>query len=167
MRTLKPGTSWDDTWSRCRRSAPEAFDVDRANNLVDGEWSRVGHAGTHTTPLDGSDIPGAPFVGVAEAEAAVASAVSAHREWSRVDLDERRARVLVAIESLATERDLLALLLVWEIGKPWRLAWADVDRCIDGVRWYLGEIERQLSVGGRPPAAARARYPTSPAGTTR
>ena len=23
-----------------------------------------------------------------------------------------------------------------------------MDRCIDGVRWYLGEIERQLSVGG-------------------
>ena len=104
MRTLKPGTSWDDTWSRCRRAAPEAFDADRANNLVDGEWSRVGHAGTHTTPLDGSAIPGAPFVGVAEAEAAVASAVSAHRKWSRVDLDERRARVLMAIESMATGR---------------------------------------------------------------
>jgi len=37
------------------------------------------------------------------------------------------------------------MLLVWEIGKPWRLACADVDRCLDGVRWYLGEIDRQVA----------------------
>ena len=49
-----------------------------------------------------------------------------------------------AVDALGEHRDLLGLLLVWEIGKPWRLACADVDRCIDGVRWYLGQIERQL-----------------------
>ncbi len=48
---------------------------------------------------------------------------------------------------MTTHRELLALLLVWEIGKPWRLALADVDRGIDGVRWYVEEIERQLEVG--------------------
>ena len=46
---------------------------------------------------------------------------------------------------MAAHRDLLALLLVWEIGKPWRLACADVDRALDGVRWYVEEIERQLA----------------------
>ncbi len=46
-------------------------------------------------------------------------------------------------------RDLLALLLVWEIGKPWRLACADVDRALDGVDWYVDEIDRQLA-GPRP-----------------
>jgi acyl-CoA reductase-like NAD-dependent aldehyde dehydrogenase len=51
-----------------------------------------------------------------------------------------------AVDALIEQRDLLALLLVWEIGKPWRLACADVDRCVDGVRWYLGQIERQLSM---------------------
>ena len=39
------------------------------------------------------------------------------------------------------------MLLVWEIGKPWRLACADVDRCLDGVRWYVEQIERQLAIG--------------------
>ena len=48
---------------------------------------------------------------------------------------------------MVLHRDLLALLLVWEIGKPWRLAVADVDRCLDGVRWYVDEIERQLAMG--------------------
>jgi acyl-CoA reductase-like NAD-dependent aldehyde dehydrogenase len=50
--------------------------------------------------------------------------------------------VTTAVDALTERRDLLALLLVWEIGKPWRLACADVDRRLDGVRWYVGEIER-------------------------
>ena len=57
----------------------------------------------------------------------------------------RRTLVSDAVDALVEHRDLLALLLVWEIGKPWRLACADVDRCVDGARWYLGQIERQLT----------------------
>ena len=60
-----------------------------------------------------------------------------------------RERQRAGIDLLAEQRDLLAMLLVWEIGKPWKLACADVDRALDGVRWYLGEIGRQL--GGRNP----------------
>ena len=41
------------------------------------------------------------------------------------------------------------MLLMWEIGKPWRLACADVDRALDGVRWYVEQIERQI-VGRAP-----------------
>ena len=73
-----------------------------------------------------------------------------------------------AVDAMTEHRDLLALLLVWEIGKPWRLAGADVDRCLDGVRWYVGEIERQLADRRRRRARpCPARSPTSPAGTTR
>ena len=57
---------------------------------------------------------------------------------------------------MAAHRDLLALLLVWEIGKPWRLACADVDRGLDGVRWYVEEIDRQLGLDGE---AARGPLP--------
>src|SRR5256886_10217975 len=41
------------------------------------------------------------------------------------------------------------MLLAGEIGKPWRLACSDVDRALDGVRWYVTQIERQ--VAGRDP----------------
>ena len=75
-----------------------------------------------------------------------------HDAWPSVDLDERKRRVAAAVAEMREHRDTLALLLVWEIGKPWRLACADVDRALDGVDWYLGEIERQLA---GPPAAAR------------
>lgn len=146
---LKPGTSWDDALARARAIAPEAFDADRLRNLVGGEWQRVGDPGEHVTPVDGSPIQGPPRVDHATAVAAVEHAAREHKEWGAVDLDERKARVKAAVDELRTHREALALLLVWEIGKPWRLACADVDRALDGVDWYLGEIDRQLA--GRTP----------------
>jgi acyl-CoA reductase-like NAD-dependent aldehyde dehydrogenase len=151
---LKPGTSWWETYARCVGVAPEAFDSDRVRNLVRGEWRRVGVPGDAVTPVDGTPIPGPPRVDHDEATAAIGHAVGEHRDWRVIDLDERRARVTAAVDALTEHRDLLALLLVWEIGKPWRLACADVDRCVDGVRWYVGEIERQLQTpdgAGRQP----------------
>ncbi len=146
-RLLKPGTSWWETYGRCVAAAPEAFDSDRLRNLAGGEWQRTGIPGDHVTPVDGSPIPGPPRLSYAQAEEAVAFALKEHGEWAQVDLDERRSRVTDAVDALTEHRDLLALLLVWEIGKPWRLAMADVDRCLDGARWYVGQIERQLRIG--------------------
>jgi acyl-CoA reductase-like NAD-dependent aldehyde dehydrogenase len=146
---LAAGHAWSDTFARARQAAPEAFDADRLLNLLDGEWVAVGETSWHTTPVDGGQILGPPRIGHDDAVRAVAGAVREHAEWSRVDLDERKRRVTAAIDGLAEQRDLLALLLVWEIGKPWRLACADVDRALDGARWYVEQIERQ-SAGRRP-----------------
>lgn len=146
---IKPGTQWNDAYHQAMAAAPEAFAADRILNLHEGEWRRTGQAGGHITPIDGSEIPGPPGISREQADAAVAHAVQEHRAWGKVDLDERKARVSAAVEEMARHRDTLALLLVWEIGKPWRLACADVDRALDGVRWYIGEIERQLE--GRTP----------------
>jgi acyl-CoA reductase-like NAD-dependent aldehyde dehydrogenase len=146
---LAPGASWAQTFARTRQVAPEAFASDRILNLMDGQWIDNGRHGQHVTPIDGTPIPGPPRIDHDAAEVAVAGAVREHRDWARTDLDERRRRVLSAVEMMAEHRDLLALLLVWEIGKPWRLACADVDRALDGVRWYVQEIERQSA--GRVP----------------
>jgi len=146
---VKPGTTWEDVYARARSAAPEAFDADRLRNLVGGDWQPVGEAGEHTNPVDGAPIPGPPRVSHDEAADAVAYALGEHKAWADVDLDERKTRIQAAVEALQAERDTLALLLVWEIGKPWRLACADVDRALDGVRWYLDEIDRQLQ--GRTP----------------
>ena len=146
---LKSGTSWWETYARCIQVAPEAFDSDRLRNLTRGEWRRIGIPGDHVNAVDGTPIPGPPLVNYDEAVAAVDHAVKEHEEWAGVDLDERRTLVSDAVDALVEHRDLLALLLVWEIGKPWRLACADVDRCVDGARWYLGQIERQLTIERR------------------
>jgi acyl-CoA reductase-like NAD-dependent aldehyde dehydrogenase len=147
--SLKPGTAWQDVYDRARSAAPEAFDADRILNLSNGEWQRTGDPGEHVTPVDGSTIQGPPRISHDEAVEAVGSAKRQHDAWGSVDLDERRRRVAAAVADMREHRDTLALLLVWEIGKPWRLACADVDRCLDGVDWYLEEIERQL-VGRSP-----------------
>lgn len=165
---LKPGTSWWETYARCIQVAPEAFDSDRLRNLTRGEWRRIGIPGDHVNAVDGTPIPGPPLVNYEEAVAAVAHALEEHKTWATVELDERRTMVSDAVDGLVEHRDLLALLLVWEIGKPWRLACADVDRCVDGARWYLGQIERQLTTSdGKQRLPLPGPVPISRVGTIR
>ncbi|MEV4760029.1 aldehyde dehydrogenase family protein [Micromonospora sp. NPDC049559] len=141
---LKPGTAWADVYARCLRVAPEAFHDDRVLNYWGRQWRRDGVPAAATSAVDGTPIAGPPLVDAATAASAVRAAADDHRRWSRIPLATRKACVRDALASLREHRDLLALLLVWEIGKPWRLATADVDRCIDGVRWYLDEIDEML-----------------------
>ncbi|MER6975516.1 aldehyde dehydrogenase family protein [Streptomyces carpinensis] len=148
---LKPGTAYADAYARCVAVAPEAFHDDRVLNLWGGQWRRDGAPIPATSAVDGTEIAGPPFLSLQEASAAVAATAQAHREWRQVPLVERKAKITAALDALQTHRDLLSLLLVWEIGKPWRLATNDVDRCIDGVRWYVEEIDRMLV--GRAPLA--------------
>ncbi|MFE2374124.1 aldehyde dehydrogenase family protein [Streptomyces sp. NPDC059398] len=147
--TLKSGTSWADAWQRCLDAAPEAFRDDRVLNLWKGAWQADGRPQPATSPVDGSRIAGPPRLDAPTAAQAVRASLDQHRGWRQVPLPERRARVLAALDALTEHRELMALLLVWEIGKPWRLATADVDRAIDGVRWYADGIEAMAE--GRAP----------------
>lgn len=131
------------------RRRPEAFQEDRVLNLWDAAWRADGRALPATSPVDGSPIAGPPRLNATTAHQAVRASLDQHRAWRHVPLAERRARVAATLDALTEHRELLALLLVWEIGKPWRLAQADVDRAIDGVRWYVDGIEPM--VDGRAP----------------
>ncbi|MFH8407416.1 aldehyde dehydrogenase family protein [Streptomyces sp. NPDC018019] len=141
---LKPGMSWQDAWSRSLAAAPEAFRDERVLNLWAGAWHADGDPLPATTPVDNTPIAGPPRLDADAALRAVRAALDQHRAWRHVPLPERKARVTAALDALDEHRDLLALLLVWEIGKPWALARADVDRAVDGVRWYVAEIDRML-----------------------
>ncbi|MEU0278793.1 aldehyde dehydrogenase family protein [Streptomyces sp. NPDC006195] len=142
---LKPGTAWSDAWERCLAVAPEAFEDDRVRNLWAAAWQSDGRAVPATSPVDGSPIAGPPRLDSETAQRAVRACLDAHRAWRDVPLAERKARVTATLDALTEHRELLALLLVWEIGKPWRLAQADVDRAIDGVRWYVDGVEPMLA----------------------
>ncbi|MFG2497649.1 aldehyde dehydrogenase family protein [Streptomyces sp. NPDC048441] len=146
---LKAGTAWTDAWQRCIAVAPEAFRDDRVLNLWNGTWQADGRTLPATSPVDGSPIAGPPRLDAATAHQAVRASLDQHRAWRHVPLEERRTRVAATLDALTEHRELLALLLVWEIGKPWRLAQADVDRAIDGVRWYVDGIEPMVE--GRTP----------------
>ena len=141
---LAPGTAWADVLSRVTAVAPEAFAGSRLRNLYAGEWHDVGTPYPLRTPVDGTLLTELSRVDAETAHKAVHAATAQHRQWAITPLAERRTRVLEALSALTEHRDLLALTLVWEIGKPWRLACADVDRALDGVRWYAEEIARQI-----------------------
>ncbi|MER6843324.1 aldehyde dehydrogenase family protein [Streptomyces platensis] len=141
---LKPGTSWQDAWQRSLAAAPEAFRDDQALNLWGATWHPDGHPLPATSPVDGSPVAGPPRLDADAALHAVRASLDQHRAWRQVPLAERKARISATLDALTEHRELLALLLVWEIGKPWKLAQADVDRAIDGVRWYVDEIDRML-----------------------
>ncbi|MFB9717720.1 aldehyde dehydrogenase family protein [Planobispora longispora] len=148
---LKPGTAWSDAYEQCVLRAPEAFHDDRVLNRWDGRWQRDGRPAPGVTPVDGTAVAGPPRLDRGTAFRAVRASVDEHRLWRHVPLAERKARVTAALDALRAHRDLLVLLLVWEIGKPWKLAAADVDRCVEGAHWYVGEIDRMIA--GRAPLA--------------
>ncbi|MGW1891324.1 aldehyde dehydrogenase family protein [Streptomyces sp. NPDC002004] len=141
---LKSGTAWSDAWRRCLTVAPEAFRDDRVLNLWNATWQADGRALPATSPVDAGPIAGPPRLDGQTAQSAVRAALDQHRAWRHVPLAERRARVAATLDALTEHRELLALLLAWEIGKPWRLAQADVDRAIDGVHWYVDGIGEML-----------------------
>lgn len=152
---LADGTAWSDTLARAVAAAPEAFGapadgVTTLHNLVEGDWRAVGAPTPVRTPVDNTVLVNLARLDADSARAAVAHAAAAHREWAQTPLADRKARVTDALDALTAHRDLLAMLLVWEIGKPWRLACADVDRALDGVRWYVDEIDRMLADGREP-----------------
>ncbi|MGC5311275.1 aldehyde dehydrogenase family protein [Micromonospora zamorensis] len=152
---LADGTAWSDVLARAVAATGEAFGaevdgVTTLHNLVEGEWRATGQPAPVRTPVDNTVVINLRRLDADTARAAVLHAAAEHRAWARTPLADRKARVADALDSLTAHRDLLAMLLVWEIGKPWRLACADVDRALDGVRWYADEIDRMLA-GGREP----------------
>ncbi|WP_329108620.1 aldehyde dehydrogenase family protein [Micromonospora sp. NBC_01699] len=152
---LAHGTGWQETLARAVTTTPEAFDpatsdIVTLRNLVQGAWQSVGVPTPVRTPVDNTVLVNLSRLGAEPARAAVAFAAAEHREWAATPLAQRKARVTEALDELTVHRDLLALLLVWEIGKPWRLACADVDRALDGVRWYVEQIDRMLADGREP-----------------
>jgi acyl-CoA reductase-like NAD-dependent aldehyde dehydrogenase len=141
---------WPSLFVRVRQAIPEAFGHgDRPLNLIDREWGRPGRPRVVTSPVDGRELTALPMLNLDDAYEAVRAAKAEAAEWGRVDLDERRRRVAACLVALREHRDLLAKLLIWEIGKPLKQAETDVDRSIDGVEWYVAEIER-LMAGRRP-----------------
>jgi acyl-CoA reductase-like NAD-dependent aldehyde dehydrogenase len=162
---VREGMSWQDAYGRCRQVAPEAFEADRVRNRWGDEGRLAGDPAEASSPVDGGAIAGPPMLQLGQAMEAVAAAAAEHRRWTGVDLEERRARVARCVDQLEANRELLALLLTWEIGKPWRQALTSVDRTVSGVRWYLEEIEPMLAgrqpLGGPVSNIASWNYPLS------
>ncbi len=147
---IMPELEWDGLLAQTRVLIPESFGSDhRILNLIGGEWQEHGYDRPYKTPNDGTTLGALPFISYEVAQRAVEFAAKEQGAWGRVDLDERRRRVTQCLHDMRQHRGLLTRLLMWEIGKPFKVAEADVDRCISGVEWYVARIEEML--GARRP----------------
>lgn len=140
---IAPAAEWEVLANRVRSAVPEAFGSDgHVLNLIGGEWCEPGHPKPFLSPIDGTLLGRFPMIAAPVAERAVAAAADEFDAWSHVGADVRRERVAACLDQLDAHRDLLAYLLVWEIGKPHRQATVEVDRTLDGVAWYVQELDR-------------------------
>ena len=142
--------AWPALTKRLHALAPEAFNPDgHVLNLVDGAWGHPGRGKPFLSSVDGTALGSYPMLDLPSAAHAVRFAADEGKAWAKVPLGERQKRVAECVGELRKERDLLALLLVWEIGKPYQLALVDVDRCLEGVEWYVGQMPELMH--GRTP----------------
>lgn len=150
MPHLLAGADWPTLLAACRAAAPEAFAADgQPLNLMEGEWGYPGRRKPYLSPVDGTSLGGYPMLELDAGLRAVRAAAAGAPAWAALPLAERARRVADGLAGLRAHRDLLVRLLVWEIGKTVASAGADVDRCVGGVEWYLGEAEGMLA-GRRP-----------------
>jgi RHH-type proline utilization regulon transcriptional repressor/proline dehydrogenase/delta 1-pyrroline-5-carboxylate dehydrogenase len=81
----------------------------------------------------------------ADADKAVSSALSAYADWSRTTPEHRASILVEAARIMRAQRMFLAAVMVYEAGKPWREADADVCEAIDFLEYYAREM---LRLGG-------------------
>jgi acyl-CoA reductase-like NAD-dependent aldehyde dehydrogenase len=123
MPIVAPVADWSGLFARIKSEAPEAFDSEgRALNLIEGEWKDPGFGRHYESPIDGRSLGRIPMIELETARTAVKFAKAEAAGWTRTDLDERRRRVNDCLAGLQKQKDLIALLLMWEIGKTYAQA---------------------------------------------
>ena len=75
-----------------------------------------------------------------DTEAALVAASRAQKRWAKTPVEERTRCVLEVARRMRERRDELAAWMVWEVGKTWREADADVCEAIDFCDYYAREM---------------------------
>lgn len=143
---ISPKVEFGGLLEQMKQLVPEVFDSDgRVLNLAEGDWKFAGEPQDFVSPVDGTVLGALPMLGQAEALKAVEFAKAEFQAWSKTDLDERRRRVADCLDLLRENVELIAKLLMWEIGKTYKLGFTDIDRAIAGAEWYVENIEQMLA----------------------
>jgi acyl-CoA reductase-like NAD-dependent aldehyde dehydrogenase len=142
---VAPEVEFSKLLSDVKQAVPEIFAPNGGYlNLLEGQWQEPGTPRAFHSPIDGSEIGSLPMLKHDEALRAVRSAKGEAAAWAATDLQERRRRVQDCLDQLRPHIDLVSKLLMWEIGKTYKLGFNDIDRCIEGVQWYVDNIESLL-----------------------
>jgi RHH-type transcriptional regulator, proline utilization regulon repressor / proline dehydrogenase / delta 1-pyrroline-5-carboxylate dehydrogenase len=89
--------------------------------------------------------------GIPEAERAVKAAREAFGKWSRTSIEERARLLERAADIMERRRYELSAVEIFEVGKPWNEADADIREAIDFCRFYADQMRRL----GRPKLTQR------------
>jgi RHH-type proline utilization regulon transcriptional repressor/proline dehydrogenase/delta 1-pyrroline-5-carboxylate dehydrogenase len=120
----------------------------RVPAVIDGRPVETAGAIRSVDPADPNTIVAeSASCGPDEADAALAAAHRAWPAWRRTPARERAAVLFRAAEWMRARRNPLAALEVFEAGKPWKDADADVCEAIDFLEYYGREMLR-LDRGG-------------------
>ncbi len=142
---VSPQIEFNSLIDQVKQIAPEIFAPDGSYlNLIEGEWKSPGKPKAFISPVDGSLLGHLPMLDAATVEPAVIFAHNEAKQWGSIDLDERKQRIQNCLDLLRTHVELIGKLLVWEIGKTYKLGFTDIDRAIEGVVWYLENIEQLI-----------------------
>jgi RHH-type transcriptional regulator, proline utilization regulon repressor / proline dehydrogenase / delta 1-pyrroline-5-carboxylate dehydrogenase len=111
--------------------------------LIDGEAIRTSDELVSINPANPAEVVGrTASATLAEAERAVQAANRAFPGWRDTPAGERAALLFRVAELIRQQRDRLAALEVFEVGKPWRESDADVTETIDYLEYYGREMLR-------------------------
>ena len=145
LKIVSPQVEFSGLLSQMKAITPEVFTQDgKLLNLLEGRWQELGTPRPFTSPVDGSELGALPMLDHDTALRAVHFAKQEAAAWAATDLDERKRRVQDCLDQLRPQIDLTGKLLIWEIGKTYKLGVTDIDRAIEGVQWYVDNIEGML-----------------------
>ncbi|SHJ27201.1 Acyl-CoA reductase [Hymenobacter daecheongensis DSM 21074] len=142
---ISPQVEFSGLLSQMKTITPEVFSADgKFLNLLEGRWQEIGTPREFISPIDGTQLGWMPMLSRETALRAVQFAKGEAPAWAATGLDERRAKVQECLNLLRQHVELIGKLVMWEIGKTYKLGFTDIDRCIDGAQWYLDTIEGML-----------------------
>ncbi|MCG2831600.1 MAG: bifunctional proline dehydrogenase/L-glutamate gamma-semialdehyde dehydrogenase, partial [Desulfobacteraceae bacterium] len=114
--------------------------------FIDGKKKKTEEEIQSTNPNDLNDVVGiSASAGEKEAEQAVSAAKAAFSQWRDTDPKERAEYLFKAAAQARKMRYELAALQVYEVGKNWSEADADVCEAIDFLEYYGREMIRLSS----------------------
>lgn len=142
---ILPKAEWSVLLEQLKNLIPEAFNEEgNVMNLIKGEWNNQMNLKPFNSCLDGTQLGFYPMMKSQDGKEAVEYCANEFKDWKKVSLEKRKKMVVKTIDAIDAQKELLALVLVWEIGKPFPQALDGVERCIDGVRWYVENIEEMI-----------------------
>jgi acyl-CoA reductase-like NAD-dependent aldehyde dehydrogenase len=147
---ISPEVEFAALLAQVKQVTPEIFAPDGGFlNLLEGRWQEPGQPREFHSPIDGTLLGALPMLNYDTALRAVRAAKQEAPAWAATDRNERRAKIQAALDLLRPQVDLIGKLLMWEIGKTYKMGFTDIDRAVEGVQWYVDNIEGML--GDRTP----------------